>query len=237
MWSKPADSGSEVKLLGFWVSPFVRRVEWALKLKGVDFEYIEEDIFNKSPLLLKLNPVGRKVPVLVHRGRPIAESFIILEYIDEAWNQAPLLLPQDPHQRAVARFWAQFAEHKLLEASFNGLASEGAAQEEAVSVAIEALEKMEGELGKRGGRFFGGESIGYLDIAVGWIAYWLPVIEEVGQMRILDPHKFPLVSSWAESFLNHPAIKDSLPPRDKMLHYFHTRRTLLTSASHGRITV
>lgn len=102
----------DVKLLSFLLSPVGRRVEWALKLKGVDYEYVEEDIFNKSTLLLELNPVYKKVPVLVHAQKPIAESLIILEYVDETWKQYPLL-PHHPYERALARFWANFAEQKV----------------------------------------------------------------------------------------------------------------------------
>ncbi|CAL0325016.1 unnamed protein product [Lupinus luteus] len=217
----------DVKVVSFWISPFARRVEWALRLKGVDYEYIEEDIYNKSPLLLELNPVTKKVPVLIHDHKPIIESFIILEYIDETWNQYPLL-PQHPHQRALARFWANFAEQKLLDHAWIAMCSSGDVQEKALNIARDAMEKIEEEI-KGLKKFFGGEDIGYLDIALGWISYWLPVLEEVGSMQIIDPLKHSATIAWMNNFLSHPVIKESLPPRDEMLAYFHSRRKALSS--------
>ena len=64
-----------------WASPFVRLVKLTLEIKGIQYEYVEEDSVNKSLVLLKYNPVHKKVPVLVVNGKPLVESLIILEYI------------------------------------------------------------------------------------------------------------------------------------------------------------
>ncbi|KAK8571732.1 hypothetical protein V6N12_027805 [Hibiscus sabdariffa] len=46
---------------------------------------MEEDVpHNKSNLLWKYIPVHQKIPVLVPGRKPIAESLVILEYIDES---------------------------------------------------------------------------------------------------------------------------------------------------------
>ena len=66
-----------VVVLGTWNSPFSNRVRIALLEKGVEYEYKEEDLLNKSPLLLESNPIHKKIPVLFHNERPICESLIM----------------------------------------------------------------------------------------------------------------------------------------------------------------
>ncbi|KAL9322050.1 hypothetical protein ACSQ67_010103 [Phaseolus vulgaris] len=50
----------EVVLLDFWPSPFGMRVRIALAEKGINYEYKEEDLKNKSPLLLQMNPSSQE---------------------------------------------------------------------------------------------------------------------------------------------------------------------------------
>ncbi|KAH9290582.1 hypothetical protein KI387_034699, partial [Taxus chinensis] len=68
----------EVKVLSFWPSPFGMRVQIGLGEKGVKYEYQEENLAVKSDLLSRMNPVHKKIPVLIHNGKPICESLIIL---------------------------------------------------------------------------------------------------------------------------------------------------------------
>ncbi|KAK3433726.1 hypothetical protein EUGRSUZ_D01023 [Eucalyptus grandis] len=93
------------------MSVFGIRYRLALAVKGIEYEYKEEaDLFNPSPLLVQLNPVLKRIPVLVHNGKPVCKSPIIIEYIEETWNnKAPFFL-SDPHGRAQTRFWADYID-------------------------------------------------------------------------------------------------------------------------------
>jgi glutathione S-transferase len=56
-----------------------------------------------DPAYLKLNPNG-VVPTLVHDGRVVIESTVILEYLDDAFPAVPLR-PVESHERARMRLW------------------------------------------------------------------------------------------------------------------------------------
>src|SRR2546423_3967033 len=80
-----------------------QKVRIALAEKGENYREhlmtLRGDQFD--PQYMKLNP-GAVVPTLVHDGRPVIESSVILYYIDEAFPRPPLM-PEDPHLRARVR--------------------------------------------------------------------------------------------------------------------------------------
>jgi len=55
------------------------------------------------PDYLKLNP-NAVVPTLVHDGKVVIESTLIMEYLDESFPEVALM-PRDPYLRAQARLW------------------------------------------------------------------------------------------------------------------------------------
>ncbi|KAG1371448.1 glutathione transferase GST 23 [Cocos nucifera] len=215
---------AELKLLGTWSSPFVLRIKWALQMKGVEYDFIEEDIQNKSPLLLKYNPVHKKVPVLVHDGKSIAESLVILEYMDETWKENPIL-PEDPYQRAMARFWSKFGDEKCLPSIWRVFTAQGEKIGQALVSASENLMILEGEL--KGKKFFNGETLGFADISLGWIVNMVILLEEILQLKMIDEQRYPSLSAWMKNFSNFPGIKDSFPPQDRMLTKYRTLREAL----------
>jgi glutathione S-transferase len=82
-----------------------QKVRIALKEKGRD---AKEHLLTlrgdqNEPAYLKLNPNG-VVPTLVHDGRPVVESSLILYYIDDVFPDPPLM-PNEPRLRHRVRLY------------------------------------------------------------------------------------------------------------------------------------
>ncbi|EES00889.1 hypothetical protein BDA96_03G199900 [Sorghum bicolor] len=220
-----AAGGRELKVLGAWASPFVLRVRVALHLKGLDYEYVEVDLADKGDLLLATNPVHKKVPVLLHGGKTVCESMLIVEYLDEAFRGEGLasFLPADPHRRAVARFWAAYVDGELL-SSWLAIYAARTEEEKAVAVArtLGAVDALEGALtdaqrtgGEKG--WFGGDGVGLVDLALGGFVPAIQASEPTTGLRIADPARAPRLAAWVDRFCALDAAKAAMPPIERLV--------------------
>ncbi|XP_010475897.1 PREDICTED: glutathione S-transferase U18 [Camelina sativa] len=211
----------DVKLIGSWASVFVMRARIALHLKSISYEFLQETFGSKSELLLKSNPVHKKIPVLIHADKPVCESNIIVQYIDEAWNSSgPSILPSHPYDKAIARFWAAYIDDKWFISLRSILTSQGEEEKKTaiaeVEESTELLEKAFVDCSKGKPFFNGTDHIGYLDIALGSFLGWLRVVELDAGHKFLDESKTPSLSKWAERFCNDPAVKPIMPEITKL---------------------
>jgi glutathione S-transferase len=90
-----------LKLCGFRVSNYHNKVRIALLEKGIAYEEDSSVTPSQKEEYLALSPMG-KVPYLEVDGARLCESEVILEYLEEAYPQKPLL-PKDPLARARVR--------------------------------------------------------------------------------------------------------------------------------------
>jgi len=214
----------QVKVLSQWPSPFAMRVLIGLEEKGVRYEYQEEILASKTELLLEMNPIHKTVPVLIHNGKPICESLIILQYIDEVWPGSSSFMPSKPYDRALARFWADFLDTKFLVNAIHGiLKTTGEAQEEGKRCMLEYLGLLEGvlkELSAGGSKpYFGGEQFGFLDIAFICDTCWFHTMETLGKWKIPWNSEFPRLQEWVKKCMERDSVNKILPDPHKVLEY------------------
>ncbi|KAF6992843.1 hypothetical protein CFC21_009799 [Triticum aestivum] len=205
----------KLKLLGTWASPWASRVKLALHLKGLSYENVEQDLHHKSDLLLTSNPVHKKVPVLIHNGKPI------------------LLLPVDPYERAIARFWVDYIDSKLVipwKVAFTANREEE--KTEGIKQMLAGVKTLEGALKEcpNGKPFFGGDSVGYVDIALGGLLAFLQGTEELCGTKLFDITDTPLLIAWVQSFIALDAAKAALPDVDKLVEFAKIRRAQIAAS-------
>ena len=88
-----------------------QKVRLALAEKGLDWQDCRVDLRANEHLedwYLALNPNG-VVPTLVHDGRPVIESNVIIEYLEDA-HPSVRLRPRDPYDQAMMRVWIYNSE-------------------------------------------------------------------------------------------------------------------------------
>jgi glutathione S-transferase len=207
-----------IRIIGSYVSPYVRKVLACLNLKGLPYEidpitpfFGNEEYERKSPL--------RRIPVLVDGDFSICDSSVICAYLDDAYPDRPLL-PEQARDRARARWFEEYADTRLgdvfiwglfYQKVVHGLVWGERGDEQRIAKTLEEdvpreLDYLERELPAAG--FLFGE-IGLADIAIasffrnGAYAGFEP-----------DPARWPRTAGFVQRTLDHPSIAALLPFED-----------------------
>jgi glutathione S-transferase len=104
---------------------------------------------------------------------------------------------------------------------------------ELVKQMLAAVVTLEGALAK-GRPFFGGDSVGYVDVALGGLLVWVRATEALFgslgvNVKFLDAARTPLLAAWAERFAELDAAKVALPDYGRLIKYTMMRRSAAAS--------
>ena len=108
-----------MKIIGSYVSPYVRKVLACVALKGLDYEIDPITPFYGNEEFERLSPL-RRIPVLIDGDVALSDSSVICAYLDEAYPERPLL-PSGAKDRARARWFEEYADTRLGDVFIWGL--------------------------------------------------------------------------------------------------------------------
>lgn len=169
----------DLKLYGSCFCPFVHRVWISLEHKGLDYQYVEVDVYRKPKLLLDINPRGL-VPALRHGEWGSYESTVLMEYLEDL-NQGKPLLPADPKMRANSRLWSDHINRHIIPLFYKYLqAQESNDQVKFAGELREQISKLVDASDSKGPFFFG-EEMTFVDVQ---IAPWV-----VRLQKVLKPYR------------------------------------------------
>jgi glutathione S-transferase len=203
-----------IRIIGSFVSPYVRKVLAAMHLKAVPYEVDPITPFYGNDEFERLSPL-RRIPVLIDGDFHASDSSVICGYLDEAYP-GYALFPADPKARARARWFEEFADTRLGDVFIWGLFYPKVVHplvwgepgdQQRINKARDsdipaALGYLESEL-PADGFLFG--DIGLADISIA--SFFLN-----GRYAgfEIDPHRWPRAAGFVGRVLRHPCFADLL---------------------------
>ncbi|KAM3684406.1 hypothetical protein ACJW30_11G040900 [Castanea mollissima] len=163
-----------------------------------------------------MNPVHKKILVLIHNGKPVCEYLVIVQYIGEDWKDKSPLLPSDPCQRAHARFWADFVDKKVYDVQNRTCTTKGEQKKKKKKEFIETFKILEGELGEK--PFFGGETFGFVDLVL--ITTYNRFYASGMFGKFVIGEECPKIIAWAKRCMQKHSVAKSLPHEKKIYEFF-----------------
>ena len=226
-----------MKIIGSFVSPYVRKVLACLNLKGLAYEIDPITPFFGNEEFERLSPL-RRIPVLVDGDFSVSDSSAICAYLDEAYDGYPLL-PVAPRDRARARWLEEYADTRLGDVFIWGLF-----YQKVVRPAVWGEEPDE----ERVAETLGGPIPAALDYLETLVPDYGFIFGEIGLADIsissffrngayagfeVDAARWPKVAAFVDRTLAHPCIASLLPFEDvqRSSDIRHRRQALLDAGA------
>ena len=187
--------------------PFSHRCRIVLYEKGMDFQVIDVDVYNKPEDIAVINPHNR-VPVLVERDLVLYEPNIINEYIDERFPH-PQLMPADPIMRARARQLLVSMEREIFAYIEPLEKNQKAAADKARQAIRERLTEMAPIFAKQ--KHMLGDDFSMLDVAIA------PLLWRLDHYGIELPKSAAPLMKYGERIFSRQGFIDALTPSEKAM--------------------
>jgi glutathione S-transferase len=192
-----------MKLLYTKRSPYARKVRVIALEKGINLEYIDEDLQNKSQRLLDANPLG-KVPTLVlDDGKTIYDSRVIAQYLDTL-NDKARMIPKAGEDRFKVLQWEALSDD-MMSVAINAYMEKIRHPKDVNAAFLNAQEK-----NLQNSYKFIEENLHHLRefslapvaiaSAIGYIQFRLPHLSVEGKLK-----------TWYEDFCKRPSMAQTIP--------------------------
>ncbi|XP_060075055.1 uncharacterized protein LOC132554764 [Ylistrum balloti] len=206
-----------LKLYCAWFCPFAQRAWIAFIEKGLPFDYVEINPYEKPPQLMAVNPNGL-VPVIVREdGTSIFESGVCIQYVDELKSEGKQILPQDPYDKAQVRIWSEFISSKLVPPFYKMLAAQEKEPQEKIKLALlEDLAKFSDAISDEG-PFFSGKTFGMVDMMLcPFTLRFGPVLKHYRDFEVPNNDRYRKFHKWMEACHSHPSVVPTIADDKKI---------------------
>lgn len=151
------------------------------------------------------------MPAVEYEGKALYESLIINEFFEEAYPNAPPLLPADPYERSYARLWIDFITKSFVPSFMRLVMGQTAdVQDKSREELYTALRTFSSQVK---GPYFLGEQFSLVDIAIApWIVRDYLIAEHRGYNRAAAGDawkKYAEIVEKRESVLNVQSVRIS----------------------------
>jgi glutathione S-transferase len=191
-----------LQLIAHELCPYVQRPIIFLEEKFIPFIRTDIDLSSKPIWFSDLSPMGRVPVLVVDNQKPLFESSIICEYLDEITPGS--LHPDDIFLKAQHGSWIELGSSLLQNISCLYDAQTHEVYESALADIRNKCGRVEKEIVHT--PFFGGEVFHLIDTVYAPIFRYMDVLDDVLGYKILD-NRFPRINHWRKILKQRPSVQ------------------------------